>query len=74
MTVLVLHHFTLNKKQARIMSITVQNKTVSKRINVTLPDRTGQLIEKLAKTEGRSVSSMQRIYFKKQWMKLEHRD
>jgi len=40
------------------MSITVQNKTVSKRINVTLPDRTGQLIEKLAKTEGRSVSSM----------------
>jgi len=40
------------------MCLTVQNKIVSKRINVTLPDRTGQLIEKLAKTEGRSISSM----------------
>ena len=40
------------------MSLNFQSKTVSKRINVTLPDRTGQLIEKLAKTEGRSVSSM----------------
>jgi len=56
--VLVLHHFMFNRRQARIISLTVQSKIVSKRINVTLPDRTGQLIEKLAKTEGRSVSSM----------------
>ncbi|ELS34820.1 MULTISPECIES: ribbon-helix-helix domain-containing protein [Pseudanabaena] len=40
------------------MASTVENKPVSKRINVTLPDKTGALIEKLASVEGRSVSSM----------------
>jgi uncharacterized protein (DUF1778 family) len=40
------------------MTATLEPKTVSKRINVTLPDKIGTLIEKLAATQGRSVSSM----------------
>jgi len=40
------------------MSLKLSDKAVSKRINVTLPDRTGQLIEEWAELEGRSVSSM----------------
>jgi hypothetical protein len=40
------------------MALKLLDKTVSKRINVTLPDRTGQLIEQWAEVEGRSISSM----------------
>ena len=40
------------------MTATLDPKTVSKRINVTLPDKIGTLIEKLAANQGRSVSSM----------------
>jgi hypothetical protein len=40
------------------MSLKLVDKPVSKRINVTLPDRTGQIIEQWAELEGRSVSSM----------------